>query len=1229
MARNLLLTLAFLLIATFVFAQTAVSGKVTDPETGEELIGANISFKKDGEFITGVATDFDGNYKVNIDPGTYDVISSYIGLPDKQINGVIVKASQTTFLNIEMSTGDGGINIDEIIVTDYKVPLIDKDNTSSGAVITSKQIAKLPSRNISALASNTAGLSQADEGDDVSIRGSRSGDTNYYLDGIRISSSQLIPSSEIEQLQVITGGIAAQYGDVTGGIISITSKGPSKNYSGGLEMESSQYLDPFGYNLISANFSGPIIRKKIGDDDYKSILGFRVSGQYLHQKDDDPAATPIYRIKDDVLADLQENPVLNIGGSGIPAAENLTNADVDVLDYRPFESRERFDLTAKLDARLSDNIDITFSGTFADTRNQFAPRNAADTRDIWQVLNSHNNPFEDNTRMRGNFRFRHRLGSQVAAAEGEDTKPSIIQNAQYTIQVGYQKELVKREDQRHKDNFFNYGYIGNFDYEWLPFFGRTDWSGSFTHAIDEPFGAGFGFGHTDFQRQFQGYTPNADINPVLANYNNNRDVSSEDQLIALNGFFVGDATGIWQSMHTNVGQVYNLYRKQDNDLYTFTANSSFDLVPGGSDKGRHSIQFGFLYEQRFNRRYDISPRTLWTVARQLANRHIQGVDTSTVVGTFPVDLSFIGPQFGVEDIPIHDLLTNPSAEDKFLREIRAKTGQSLEEYVNVDGLDPSLLSLDMFSARELNDPDLLLYYGYDYLGNKLSDDVTFDDFFEAEDAEGRRTFPVAPFKPNYFAAYIQDKFTYNEITFRVGLRVDRYDANTKVLKDPFSVNSIKGAKDFYAGTGQGQERPSTIGDDFKVYVDADGSTKVQAFRDGEQWYFANGAKANGGNLIFPGGLVFPDYIDPESNIKDVDYNPSTDFEDYEPQINWMPRLAFSFPISEKALFFAHYDVLVQRPLNGNIATALDYFYFQERAPLNNPNLLPSKTVDYEVGFRQAVSNTSAIKIAVYYKELRDMIQRRTYAFVADVNQYDSFGNLDFGTVKGFSFQYDMRRTGNVSANINYTLQFADGTGSDANSARGLTSRGNIRTLSPLNFDERHRIVASIDYRYAGGKGYNGPRWFGKNIFADAGINFQTVAVSGRPYTSRQSPVTFGGAGFEGAINGSRKPWNFTINARVDKNFTVFPSKKFPLDINVYLRVSNLLNTRNVVDVYSASGSAEDDGFLLSTFGEDAKNAVIQQGRDLNAYLSSYQWAVTNPDFFTLPRRIYVGAIVNF
>ena len=40
-----------------------------------------------------------------------------------------------------------------------------------------------------------------------------------------------------------------------------------------------------------------------------------------------------------------------------------------------------------------------------------------------------------------------------------------------------------------------------------------------------------------------------------------------------------------------------------------------------------------------------------------------------------------------------------------------------------------------------------------------------------------------------------------------------------------------------------------------------------------------------------------------------------------------------------------------------------------------------------------------------------------------------YQNIDFGTVKGFSTSYDLRRTGRVQMTTNYTLQFADGTGS--------------------------------------------------------------------------------------------------------------------------------------------------------------------------------------------------------
>jgi hypothetical protein len=184
----------------------------------------------------------------------------------------------------------------------------------------------------------------------------------------------------------------------------------------------------------------------------------------------------------------------------------------------------------------------------------------------------------------------------------------------------------------------------------------------------------------------------------------------------------------------------------------------------------------------------------------------------------------------------------------------------------------------------------------------------------------------------------------------------------------------------------------------------------------------------------------------------------------------------------------------------------------------------------------------------------------------------------------------------------------------------------------LSFDERHRLSANIDYRYGKGNQYNGPRWFGADIFADAGISLQANAASGRPYTKRQKPQRFGSAGIGGAINGSRLPWNFSMDLRADKSFRIGAAESTnPLFANIYLRIENVFDARNIIGVYSASGSAYSDGFLATKEGGDSIQTLIDSGRgdDVDNYLLSYQWRELNPDFFTLPRRIYLGATLQF
>ena len=523
------------------------------------------------------------------------------------------------------------------------------------------------------------------------------------------------------------------------------------------------------------------------------------------------------------------------------------------------------------------------------------------------------------------------------------------------------------------------------------------------------------------------------------------------------------------------------------------------------------------------------------------------------------------------------------------------------------------------------------YYGYDHTGEKLNYNPSLRDFFSKTDEYGNLERPIPAFQPNYVAGYIQDKFAFKDLIFNVGVRVDRFDANQDVLADAYLFSDAYrvGDKD-PASIIENAVIPDNIPDGAVVYVnDINNPSLINGYRVGDVWYTADGTETQNPEAIASTNGIAP-YL-----IEDDELNENA-FEDYTPQVTVMPRIAFSFPISDESLFFAHYDILSKRPTYSARLNPVEYLYIRQlnNNPINNPNQTTEKTIDYELGFQQKLGNTSSLKLSAFYREMRDMQQAIAVIGAYPVNYY-TYGNIDFGTVKGFTISYDLRRTGNVSMRASYTLQFANGTGSSFESGVNIikSDQPNLRTTIPLNFDQRHNFAVTVDYRFGGkanGTPYDGPKLFGADIFQNTGVNFIVNAGSGSPYSKVSRPQN---GVLVGSINGSRKPWRTTINMRLDRDVRLTlkdadeeagTKEKFAF-LNVYLEISNLLNSKNVLGVYGYTGNPDDDGYLSYS---DYQDAIATQN-DEEAYRNYYSMHVNSPYNYSLPRTIRLGVQFSF
>src|SRR3989339_7875 len=231
-----------------------IQGKVTDKKTGEPLPGVNIIVVGSN---LGSATDFGGEYFIlQVPPGQYTVKASMIGYQEVLVQNVIVKVDLTTHIDFQIEKKTLELE-DEVVITAVR-PVIQKDVTSSTQFVGIAELERLPITDTKEGLFIQAGvffdpipvvggLGSAGRGEQrYSVRGGSQDEVKWYVDGVRTASLvggradwggsfTNVNLNSIEEVQVMTGGFNAEYGEAQSGIISVITKEGKEEFHGSLE----------------------------------------------------------------------------------------------------------------------------------------------------------------------------------------------------------------------------------------------------------------------------------------------------------------------------------------------------------------------------------------------------------------------------------------------------------------------------------------------------------------------------------------------------------------------------------------------------------------------------------------------------------------------------------------------------------------------------------------------------------------------------------------------------------------------------------------------------------------------------------------------------------------------------------------------------------------------------------------------------------------------------------
>jgi outer membrane receptor protein involved in Fe transport len=325
-----------------------------------------------------------------------------------------------------------------------------------------------------------------------------------------------------------------------------------------------------------------------------------------------------------------------------------------------------------------------------------------------------------------------------------------------------------------------------------------------------------------------------------------------------------------------------------------------------------------------------------------------------------------------------------------------------------------------------------------------------------------------------------------------------------------------------------------------------------------------------------------------------------------------PRLGFSFPLSENAVFHINYGTFTQRP-------SYDQIFWNQLTSdnhaelLGNPRLKPENTKMYDIGLVTAFPWGLSLDISAYYKDVKDLVEAAFYKDNAG-NTYQSYTNRDYSDIKGF-FITLTKNDGNLELFVRYNYEVATGKSATAIDAPIIYRENESEVVSTdipapadiyMNYDRTHKLVSNVVYKFDDNEGFR--------LFDTYPLENTTFSVTFRCFSGR--PYTWDISGQNLKFN-ERAPWEYELRARVQKSW-----KFGGTSVAVYAEGFNLLNSK----IYNYDG----------VFNNSSNGHYLQQYQgyfngDINTYDQSSPYNTSQQIYVysNQPLQVRLGVVLGF